>query len=405
MYFISQAGQHDCAFTCLKILLANYHHDKNYLYLYSEDRAYSFLDLKAIAKEHHMEINGVRVGSVKELIQGKEFPLIVTLKRKENYRHSVVVLNITPKYAYIYDPEVGKRKIRLDDFLEKWDSKALIVTKEKDYTKYKCETVAYDFIDKKDKITLPIWQLLSGASLLLGMYFINNKSYFFIPVILLSLFVICEILFRKNLVLAMRRMDDNIFNYRFRADPKEFRPLYVAMEKYRYVAFSTIPNFINSTLIAMAITAILIMNSVYNIIYVALALVLAIAHVYIYSPYFNKKSAEIGETESEIDDLQNEFQFRSVVSKAHESAYQLGLSHNLITYVEIAALLMTSITMMSTSGVVNVVYVIFYLCISVYLKDTFRKLLECSSQSEQFDNQLAKILHYIDLSTSNNSIE
>lgn len=405
MYFISQAGQHDCAFTCLKILLANYHHDKNYLYLYGEDRAYSFQDLKAIAKEHHMEINGVRVGSVKELIQGKEFPLIVTLKRKENYRHSVVVLNITPKHAYIYDPELGKRKVRLDDFLEKWDSKALIVSKEEGYTKYKCETVAYDFIDKKDKITLPLWQLLSGASLLLGMYFINSKSYFFIPVILLSLFVICEILFRKNLVLAMRRMDENIFNYHFRASPKEFKPLYVAIEKYRYVAFSTIPNFINSTLIAMAITAILIMNSVYNIIYVALALILAIAHVYIYSPYFNKKSVEIGETESEIDDLQNEFQFRSVVSKAHESAYQLGLSQNLITYIEIAALLMTSITMMSTSGVVNVVYVIFYLCISVYLKDTFRKLLECSSQSEQFDNQLAKILHYIDLSTSNNSIE
>ena len=33
MYFISQLGEQDCAFACLKMMLANYQKDKNYLYL------------------------------------------------------------------------------------------------------------------------------------------------------------------------------------------------------------------------------------------------------------------------------------------------------------------------------------------------------------------------------------
>ncbi len=363
------------------------------------------MELKNIAKEYHMEMNGIRVSNAKELEQGNVFPVLITLKRKENLRHAVILLKMSRKYAHIYDPEVGKRKLPLEEFYEKWDYKALIVEKKVDYVKHSCEKAAKDFINKKDKITLPIWQLISGISLLLGMYFINNKSYFYIPIIFFTLFVVSEILFRKNLIMAMRRMDDNIFSYHLRAQKEEFPRFYEIVEKYRYIALSTIPNFINSTLIAMAITAILIMNSVYNVVYVALALVLAILHVYIYTPYFNKKSVEIGEVESELENLENEFQFRFVVSKAHDAAYQLGLSQNVITYIEIAALLMTSITLMSMSGVVNIVYVVFYLCISTYLKDTFKRLLECSSQSEHFDNQLAKVLHYVDLEMSNNSIE
>ena len=404
MYFISQVGQHDCAFACLKMMLANYHHDKNYLFLPGKKDAYNFKELKEIAAQHHMSTLGVKIKSVQELTASKNFPFIITLDKGKGVRHSVLLLKVTKKHARVYDPEVGKRKIKLDEFYSEWDLRALIVDPESEHVRVECDYKPVDFINKKDKIILPIWQLLSGISLLLAVYFINVNSYFFVPVILFALFFIFEILFRRGLIGALKRMDDNIFNYKIKAEPNEFMEFYKVEEKYRYVALSIIPNFIYTVLVSVFMTVLLIMNGAINAVYILLALILAIAHVYIYLPYHKRRSNELAAEELKIKDVANQFQFRSVVNDAHETAYHLGLFKNAFTYIEIAILLMSAITVMSLSHVVSIIYVIFYLCISIYLKDNFVRLLECSSQSEDFDNQLAKLLHYIDLDVSNNSI-
>ena len=93
------------------------------------------------------------------------------------------------------------------------------------------------------------------------------------------------------------------------------------------------------------------------------------------------------------------------IDKAHNAAYELGLSKNAFTYLEIAVLLMSIITVMALSHIVNITYVVFYLCISVYLKDNFIRLMQYSDQSAEYNNQLAKLLHYMDLSIKNNPVE
>ena len=404
MYFISQVGQHDCAFTCLKMMLANYHHDKNYLFLPGKKESYTFKELKDFAAKYHMNTLGIKISNIQELYGSKDYPFIITLDQGKGVRHSVLLLKVTRKHAKIFDPASGKRKISLDDLYEKWDLRALIIDKEKQYIQQECDYKPIDFIDKKDKITLPIWQLISGISLLMAVYFINANSYFFVPIILFALFFIFEIIFRKGLINALKRMDDNIFNYKINAEPKELMEFYKVEEKYRYVALSIIPNFIYTVLVSLFMTALLIINSPLNAIYVVLALVLAIVHVYVYLPYHKRRSNELAIEESKIQDVQNQFQFRSVVSGVHDASYHLGLFKNTFTYIEIAILLMSAVTIMSLSNVVSVIYVVFYLCISIYLKDNFIRLLECSTQTEEFDNQLAKLLNYIDLNVSNNSV-
>ena len=404
MYFISQVGQHDCAFACLKMMLANYHHDKNYLFLPGKKDAYSFKELKDIASKYRMNTLGIKIKSVQELIGSKEFPFMITLDKGKGIRHSVLLLKATKKYVKVYDPEVGKRRIPLDTLYEQWDLRALIIEKEQEYVHVECDFEPIDFISKKDKVALPIWQLASGVSLLLAVYFINSSSYFFIPIILFALFFIFEIIFRKGLINALKRMDDNIFNYKITVEPSELYEFYKVEEKYRYVALSTIPNFIYAALVSIFMTVLLVMNGAINVIYVLLALVLAIVHVYVYLPYHKRKSNELAEEELKIKTVANQFQFRAVVNNAHDAAYQLGLFRNTFSYIEVAVLLMSAVTIMSLSHVVSVIYVVFYLCISVYLKDNFIRLLECSTQSEDFDNQLVKLLHYLDLNVSNNSI-
>ena len=405
MYFISQVGQHDCAFACLKMLLANYHHDKNYLFLPGEDKAYSFKDLKDISSKYHMETIGIKIDSVQELLKSKEFPFIITLEKNKGLRHSVLILSANKKYVKVFDPATGKRKIPLDSLYEQWDLRALIIKDKGNYERFKCDYEPVDFISKKDKITLPIWQIASGISLLIGVYFINTNSYFFVPIIFFAIFFIFEIIFRKGLINALKRMDDNIFNYKLNASKKDFYEFYKVEEEYRYVALSIIPNFIYTILVSIFVTALLIMNSSINVVYVLLSLIIAVIHVYVYVPYHKRKNSELLEQESLIKESNNQFQFRSIVSNTHEVAYSLGLFKNAFTYVEIAILLMSAITIMSLSNIVSVIYIFFYLCISVYLKDNFIRLLECSNKSEEFDNLLAKLLHYVDLSVSNNIVE
>ena len=398
MFFISQTGPNDCAFTCLKILLANYHHDKNYLFLPCKDTPYSFDDLKKIASEHHMSMIGIKVSSVNELQKGKDFPFIVVLEKKKGVKHSVLLLGVTRKYAKVFDPETGKRKIPLETFYEMWDMKALIHKKEEDHEKVKCPTVFSDFVDKKDKITLPIWQLLGGVSLMAGVYFLNKDSYFYIPIIFFAMFIVFEIIFRKSLINALKRMDENYFSYQMVVDKKQYFEVYKNLEKYRYTALTITPNLIYTMLISVFITALLVMNGLVNIIYIALALVLSVLHVLVFKPFFQRKSNDISEQENDIKSAENEFQFHFSIKKAHDAAYQLALSNNLFNYLEIAVLLMTSITIMSLSGIVNIIYVLFYLCISIYLKDNFIKMFEYTNQSEEYDNLLAKLHRYIDIS-------
>ena len=405
MYFISQVGQHDCAFACLKMLLANYHHDKNYLFLKGEDKPYSFMDLKKIAAEYHMDVSGIRIAGSREIEKSKDYPFIAVLEKRNAYKHSVLVLGMSRKYVKVFDPETGKRKILSEIFFSQWDRKALVVNKEPGYQKIKCDIQINDFIDKRDKVTIPIWQIISSVSLAVGMYFINSNSYFFVPIIFLSLFIIFEIMFRKNLISAMQRMDDNIFNYQINAEKEQFYDFFKVMEKYRYVSLTIIPNLLYTVLISIFITTVLVMNSTINLVYIFLALLLAFVHAYIYLPYQKSKYDEAADKEATIKEVQNQFQFRSVVNAAHESAYKLGIFKNSLTYVEIAALLMSIITIMALSHIVNITYVVFYLCISIYLKDNFIRLMQYSEQSDEYNNQLAKLLHYIDLSIKNNPVE
>ena len=97
MYFISQVGKHDCAFACLSMMLANYHHDKNYLFLKHEDKQLSFKDLQIIGESYNLKLLGVKIDNVNEIANCRNFPIIVTLKLKDNTRHSVLVYRANKK--------------------------------------------------------------------------------------------------------------------------------------------------------------------------------------------------------------------------------------------------------------------------------------------------------------------
>ena len=305
----------------------------------------------------------------------------------------MLVLKANRKYITIFDPLCGRRKIPTEIFMSEWTKRALIPPSEK--VKKKCETIYPDFINKRDKIILPILQVISGVSLLVGTYFINSSVKFYLPVIFFTLFIVFELLFRFELVNAMKRMDEEIFAFGFRGQNKNYMDIYKTIEKYRYHALTSTPSFLGSIMIATFISIILVMNSTINIVYIVLSASLAVINVFLYQPFFQNKSLEVADKESEINEVQSDYQFKMKSDEAHTLAYALGLNKNIYFYIEIAVLLLTIILAMTITKVINITYILFYLCISVFLHQTFVKMLEYGSKSEEFDHVKAKLINSI----------
>ena len=396
MFFISQLGEQDCAFACLKMMLANCHHDKNYLYLPCDNKSYSFQDLITIGKEYNLTLVGAKINDTEELFKCKEFPLIVTLQRKKGVKHSVLLLKANNKYVTIYDPALGKRKMHAEVFIKEWTFRALVAT---ECIKTKCPKIFPDFIAKKDKISLPILQTFSGLSLIIGTYFIDKKSLYVIPIIFLTIFIVTEIVYRMTLVKAMKRTDEMIFSYQFRRE-LNYMSLYKDIERYRQISLSNTPSFINSCLIILFISIIFVMNSVYNSIYVFLSIALAGFEVFLYNPFFRSREIEIEDKESDIEMVENDFQFKSKSNEIHSSAYQLAINKYAFRYLEIALVLITIVLTMTLSGVINITYVVFFLCITIFLKDSLAKVMEYANQSVEVDYMRARLINSIELDSN-----
>ena len=397
MYFIPQLGGYDCAFTCLKMLLANYNKDKNYLYLPHENRRYDFKELKEEASKYGTELLGIKV-SRDELLKCKQFPMIVTLNKKKNIKHAVLLLSISKRWAKIYDPAVGKMKMNTDLFFKEFSYRALIVDS---CAHIKCPHEFDSYVSKKDRIILPILQIISSACILLGTFFIADKYPVYLPVIFFSSFIVFEIIYRKSLISAMKRVDDIIFNSSFNIGGGTYLDVYRTIEKYRAKALSLTPNLIYYFIISIFITAILIINDYLNFIYVILPLLLAVVDVFVYRPLYNAKSAYISDKENEIEEVNSDEEFKAKSKEIHDKAYKVALFKYVFNYLEIGVLLVAILIVMSLTNTISITYVLFYLCISIFLQDQFKSILECGKDIEEKDLAKAKLINSINRESNN----
>ena len=391
MYFINQTGKNDCAFTCLCMLLSHYHHDKNYLFLKHEDRPYRFSELIEIARVYQTELVGVKVSN-EEILKYKGGPFIVTLHGPNSSKHAVVVIRISKRSVYIIDPNGGKRRLPYELFISKWSNHALIMEK---FVKTPCPVIAPSFIAKKDKITLPIFQLLSGISILIGTYYINQKEMLYIPIIFLSLFIIFELLFRNNLLKAMRRIDEEISKYTLNLNKEEYYEFYCNQEKFTQVALSTIPNLIYAFMVSIFIIFILLINNIWNTFYVVLATFLAIIEIYYHQYYFKNKELDIASKEELIKTSENTFEYQHFASDVREAAYQLGGNKTLFNYLEIAIILSTSILLMSLTNSFSITYLLFNLFIVYFLKGQIYQIMNYENSVNTYNSSKLRIINKI----------
>ena len=105
------------------MMLANYHHDKNYLFLPHEDKLYSFQDAIEEAKKYDTKLIGIKVRSLEELSHCNQFPIVVNLREKSHAPHSVLVTKINKRFVYYYDDEsraISENNIAMLSAVARW---------------------------------------------------------------------------------------------------------------------------------------------------------------------------------------------------------------------------------------------------------------------------------------------
>ena len=82
---------------------------------------------------------------------------------------------------------------------------------------------------------------------------------------------------------------------------------------------------------------------------------------------------------SSLDDY--EFNFHA--SRAREKSYKLGIKKTIFTYLVLAFFLLLILYVMRKSNISSLTYAVFYLCITLFLKNTISKILDSGKSNEQ----------------------
>ena len=136
-YFIRQLGQKDCAFACLKMLLAITHKNKDYLYYQQNDidRSYSLEEIIKLAKGEGVILTAFRFKYKDDLLKESKLPLLIPVK-DGNTLHMVLIRKIKREKITVYDPKRGKIYYTISELNRIWDGSCLEI-KEVFYKDYK----------------------------------------------------------------------------------------------------------------------------------------------------------------------------------------------------------------------------------------------------------------------------
>lgn len=395
MFFIQQTSDHDCGFTCLKILLANTHHDQNYLFLpspFKEDENVSFLSLIKEAELYQTTLSPLKATNKEELSSNVEVPFIARLNF-DNVFHAVYVYKIGKKYVYYFDPSKGKKKLMIDEFIYLWTGELIAI---KEANKYKCPTPKPRFMKLSEQIISIIISLISVLSAVVAVYFINKESYIYLPIIFFSLMLISELIQKKYSLYIMKRIDNRVEEIVGDIKNKDYYGFYSTYEAYKkYLLINNI-SFFSSFCIFLLISLVFIINDKMNFIYIVLNLLLAITYALIVKPMLNEDESIIKEYEARVKKTSDKAEALNYMKEARSKAYRYADKHYAYKYVSIALQVILTFIMMMYNELVSITYIICYTVLQFYLYENVISILVKSDEFYKQDNLLNKIVNYIE---------
>ncbi len=382
MYFVSQQKENDCGFTCLKMVLASLHHNKDFLYLpLSKEEAYSFYELIQIGAQYNLTLGGYLFNKKEDLITNFKGPMILEVN-VEGGTHAIILETLNKRRAKIIDPSLGESHVKIDTLFNMWDGKALIV---ESYSKYEGQLEIAKIKVKRGNFDLIILKSISTLALFIGLTFINN-SHFLLPLSFLALCAVAEIFYRLSVIKKMKAYDKYFTSQLSR--PLENLDELKVYEDYKSDSLSLPISFIFSLVICIFLIFLCAYNNLYNLIFViALILFSLLDKLVLKRNLTLNKEVERKENNLFID---NGVSFNEKLDSLHSLSYKYAYRDNITKYVELFFTLLLILLSMYLEHILSLTYVLFYFALSLYFKDNLDKVFSLDENIKKYRLEKAR---------------
>lgn len=399
MFYIQQTSEAGCGYACLKMVLANIRKDKKFLFLpEKENYSLSYKEIIALAKEQGLNLIGFKAIKKEDINKNDIFPIIVSFLSPEGGNHAVVVTNIRRGRVKVLDPDKGIYTLSLSKFLDYWDGTGLLIESDSG-EKYK--EVIKEPNRKKDNVVSMILQFISGLCCIMGVYFINKSSFWWISIIMFSLFIIIELIHKIFVFRCMNKID-NYYLEDLRIKKDDYFNFFKRLEDYKKQSLSNPISFATQFLVVAFLTYIVIINNIWNTFLVVVPLLLALLNRSAVIPRQQNKEKEIAKEELYLSNSDSIEDYKSRSKVIHFKAYSLGKEIIASRYFNIFVLIINALIFILCHQEFALTQAVFYVVVQQVLFDYMTKLLSYSQKEKEFNLAKARLINVIHQKDENN---
>lgn len=391
--YIKQLRDNDCAFASLKMLMAYYSKNKDYLFLKQDlDREnYSLWDIIQIAKKYGIEIQGVKISDMRKRFTLDYQPFLALFKDSNNENgHLVFVRKIKKNKMLIFDPKKGKYWMKMARFYEKWSGIYLRVISYEPAL-YRAEDTK--IVKKTGMIVGNIISALSSILLLIGFYFVKDDSYFIVPLIFVVGFVLCSILSNIFIKRSAFNFDKAVSTKVYKRENKNFIKKYEEILKYKTFVYTTPSTLITNILLILFFVTITCLNDLKNVVFFGILFVIGLLDYFasrkIHQHYSHKiEDMEIKLAKPDISEKDFVFNFQLLSRTTDKFATIILLRRYIIGFFIFAL----TFVLMAISRQVSLNYLIFNFLIYDIVYQYFQKCISYGENKEEYKWLKAKFV-------------
>lgn len=377
MKFIHQINNQDCGFTCLKMLLAHYHHDKRYLFLQEKNIcSLSYFALIELGKKYGLVLGGYSFQRKEDILKLQKQWILVSIKQQKT-THAVLIY-IKQKTILMLDPSFGSIKISHNDFFSLWNQCALVVE----------QTLTFNFspptfhpVLKRYTFFLSTIKIISFSCLIVGLGFINYQVSLLIPILLLASFLAFEIIYKSSCLLLLSKFDTDLIR---RCHTLPFYSLeeYKTYETFKSKYVSLPIDFLFRLASVLFISTLIVINSIYNLIFLGLIIPIVLFDFLCMQKRLVKAKYKIGLLEQSLVDEKE--RAISIFQALHHLTYRLVARDNIKRSLYFSIVFIGIICSMIAQQIVSLSFLLFYSALSFYLIDNGLKLLNLSQEINEY---------------------
>ena len=371
--FVYQGDEEGCGLATLKMLLLDLTKKKGYRYLTSEKETdISLEDIRQIAFKEGIDIKWKRASSKEELLLATSFPLLILLEGS-NKGHLVYLKKGTKKKFLVYDPAIGKRWVKKEDFIKDFScvygEPVLFSVESCPYTKPK-------IFSKKGFFLSSLTSLLGIASLYFGLYLLGNEDSYIVVAILLSLYGLLSVGSRLINGFFSRRFDKRWLKYVPSNSKKKLAKNYERYYAFKSSTFPAVMTIVEGVSVVFGLSFLFGLNDPYFYVSaIGLSIYLALESGIFRKKVVKKKESLVLAEENLLQGKDNIREQLKKMSSISNKAFQIGegATYVQIIYMAVAIGLAFIPSMMSENFTLN--YFLFHFFGLLGLGQGIRSLL------------------------------